>query len=76
MNAPLLLLIYTVNNDLTEWVLPLLEDWVVEERGEEVETFLERKEKQYEERRKRVQGRAVSRTLGQVKVTGEGPLGP
>ena len=74
MNAPLLLLIYTVNNDLTEWVLPLLEDWVVEERGE-VQTFLERKEKQYEERRKRVQGRAVNGTLGQVKVSGEGLLG-
>ena len=31
MNVPLLLLIYTVNNDVTEWVLPLLEDWGVEE---------------------------------------------
>ena len=69
-----MLLIYTVNNDLTEWVLPLLEDWVVEERGE-VQTFLERKEKQYEERRKRVHGRAVNGTLGQVKVSGEGLLG-
>ena len=59
----------------TDLQLPLLEDWGVEEGVEEVQTFLRRKEKQYEERRARVQGRAVNGTSGQIKVTGEGPLG-